>query len=34
MKEYRRMAATNIEPAIGAVRLDKLTGARLDSFYR
>ena len=27
-------AATNIEPAIGAVRLDKLTGARLDGFYR
>jgi integrase len=34
MKEYRRMAATNIEPSIGAVRLDKLTAARLDSFYR
>jgi integrase len=34
MREYRRMAATNIEPAIGAVRLDKLTGARLDGFYR
>jgi hypothetical protein len=34
MKEYRRMAATNIKPAIGTVPLAKLTGARLDTFYR
>ena len=29
MKEYRRMAATNIKPAIGTVPLPKLTGPRL-----
>ncbi len=34
MEEFRRMTATNIEPAIGAVRLEKLTDARLDGFYR
>ncbi len=34
MKEYRRMAAMNIKPAIGTVPLPKLTGARLDTFYR
>jgi hypothetical protein len=32
MKEYRRMAAMNIKPAIGRVPLPKLTGARLDTF--
>ena len=34
MKEYRRMATTSIKPAIGTVPLAKLTGARLDTFYR
>jgi integrase len=34
MKEYRRMATTSIKPVIGTVPLAKLTGARLDTFYR
>jgi integrase len=33
MLEYRRLASTDIKPALGTVRLDKLTGARLDAFY-
>ncbi len=34
MKEYRRMATTSVKPAIGTVLLTKLTGARLDTFFR
>ncbi len=34
MKEYRRMATTSIKPVIGTVPLAKLTGTRLDTFYR
>ena len=33
INEYRRLVAVNIAPSIGKVRLDKLTGARLDAFY-
>ena len=33
VKEYRRLVAVNIVPFIGNVRLDKLTGARLDDLY-
>jgi hypothetical protein len=34
MREYRRMATTSVKPDIGTVALAKLTGARLDAFYR
>lgn len=33
MKEYRRLVEKDIKPKIGDVRLDRLTGARLDRFY-
>jgi hypothetical protein len=32
IKEYKRLVVPNIGPAIGSVRLAKLTGARLDGF--
>ena len=34
LREYRRMADKNIKPAIGAVRLDRLTARQLDAFYK
>ncbi len=34
LQEYRRMAEKNIKPAIGAVRLDRLTARQLDAFYK
>lgn len=34
MKEYRRMAERDIEPAIGKIRLDKLAPRHLDELYR
>ena len=34
LREYRRMAEKNIKPAIGAVRLDRLTARQLDAFYK
>lgn len=33
MKEYRRLAEVNIRPALGSVRVDKLTGEKIDAFY-
>jgi integrase len=33
MKEYRSIASRTVIPAIGSVRLDKLTAARLDALY-
>jgi integrase len=33
MTEYRRLVARNISPAIGATKLDRLTGTQLDGFY-
>jgi integrase len=34
LREYRRMTERNIKPAIGAVRLDRLTARQLDAFYK
>ncbi len=34
MDEYRRLVEKTIKPALGKVRLDKLTGRQLDAFYR
>jgi integrase len=34
LREYRRMADKNIMPAIGAVRLDRLSARQLDAFYK
>lgn len=33
-EEYERLVRSDIKPALGAVPLDKLTGRRLDEFYR
>lgn len=34
LRGYRRMAEVNIGPAIGSIKIDKLTGRQLDDFYR
>jgi integrase len=34
MREYRRITARTIRPALGAVRIDKISGRYLDNFYR
>jgi integrase len=34
LDEYRRLARTRIEPALGSVRVRKLTARELDAFYR
>jgi integrase len=34
LREYRRMTEKNIKPAIGALRLDRLTARQLDAFYK
>lgn len=34
MKEYRRLVERHIKPALGAQRLDRVSGQQLDRFYR
>ncbi|MGH9105088.1 MAG: tyrosine-type recombinase/integrase [Acidimicrobiales bacterium] len=34
MREYRRIVAKAIKPALGGVRIDKINGRHLDNFYR
>jgi hypothetical protein len=34
VREYRRITARAIKPALGNLRIDKLTGRHLDDFYR
>ena len=34
IREYRRVVTNTIKPAIGGLRIDKLTGRHLDDFYR
>jgi integrase len=34
MQEYRRLVAKSIAPALGKMRVDKITGRDLDGFYR
>jgi len=34
VREYRRITAKAIKPALGGTRIDKLTGRHLDDFYR
>lgn len=34
MREYRRIVTKTIKPALGGMRIDKITGRHLDDFYR
>jgi integrase len=34
MREYRRIVTKTIKPALGGMRIDKVTGRHLDNFYR